>query len=594
MCGIGGILYATAGREALSRKMKRLADKQKHRGPDGCSEKIMDRHALCHQRLSLLDIKRGAQPFTDSTGRYVIVYNGEVYNYRELRLQLQHQYSFTTDCDTEVVLAAWIIMGPACLQQFNGMFAFLIWDTVTETGFAARDAMGVKPFVYTRQKNTFLFASEVKALLAVLDTQPGINEYALAEYVVAPYLSGDAQAIHRNISFLQPGEFLQISSETVTAHTWYCFAWQPNQLDEHTLAERVAEAMEQSVAMSMRADVSVGLFFSGGLDSSLIAAIAAEHAEYKPEAYTITFPQHETIHFDAATIVNANDLPYAESLAALLELPLHKVVAAHPSLEESIRLLAHSNDRIPAWEQEFAQHFLAHAASQHVKAVLVGDAADETHYGYFFLLKEAVNASPLGLLHLFGAGERVGLLHPRLQKQLQPLDYLDAAYRALVAEAGYDFGKGGEESILAMSTLVHRRWLQRLLHNGDIHTMHAGLEARVPFANRNVLDAASLVYPRHGFKNEMEKNVLRNAASWWLGGHFCKRKKSALPRDPRLGKGYQQLLQQQLACNGDFIDTWLNRPALEALSRVETITEQDRMMLFNMVSLICWAEVYAA
>ena len=593
MCGIGGILYSRDRPELLQQKITRLGDSQQHRGPDGRSDKIWNRHGLCHQRLALLDAGGGTQPFSDATGRYTIVYNGEVYNYAVLKTVLQPYYTFSTACDTEVVLAAYIIWGEDCLAQFNGMFSFLIWDEQTNTAFAARDAVGVKPFVYYQEQETFSFASEVKALLSICNTHPALNVYAVAEYIIAPYLSGDGIPIHQSFQYLQPGHLLRINENEVTTHRWYQFNWQQHQHTHAQLATATAAAMEQSVRESIQADTPVGIFLSGGLDSSFIAAIAAKHRQQAMPAYTICFEQHQEIHFDPKTIVNSNDLPYAEQLAAILGLPLERVEAKHANLAASLQLLATINDRVPVWEQEFSQHFLSRAAANQVKAVLVGDAADETNYGYFFLLQENVNRSPMGLLHLFGAGQRLQLLAPRLQQQLEPLAYFEEQYRRLASAAGYDFNTGGEESILAMSTLVHQRWLTRLLHNGDIHTMHFGLEARVPFANRNMLDVVSQVYPDQGFENGMEKQVIRQAASRWLPPDFYTRKKSALPRDPRLGKHYQQLLYSLLEEKNEFIDTWLNRHALEALCMQPVVHENDRMQLFNMIAFIYWAKLYA-
>lgn len=593
MCGIGGILFSADAPALLQQKIKTLGDKQQHRGPDGRSEWLSGPHALCHQRLALLDAAGGTQPFTDTSGRYIIVYNGELYNHTELRKQLEKYYSFTTRCDTEVVLAAYIIWGEKCLDYFNGMFAFLIWDTETETAFAARDQAGIKPFVYYHQKQTFLFASEQKALLAIINNRRALNEYALAEYVIAPYLSGDHLNIFQDITYLQPGTFLRITRKQVTTHTWYRFQWQHQQLAETDLTELVAAALQQSVAQCLRADVPVGIFLSGGLDSSMLAAIAA-HNGAKPQAYTITFSNHQQIIFDPATIVNSDDLPWATRLAQQLQLPFHPVQAQHQSLEKSLQKLAAINCRIPVWEQEFSQHFLSCAAAPHNKAVLVGDAADETNYGYFFLLNNAVNHSPLGLLQLFGADKRVQLLAPHLQKSLQPVTWLDTHYRKLATEEGLRFAQNEQENMLAMSAVVRSRWLQRLLHNGDIHTMHYGLEARVPFANRNVLDAVSHIMPGDGFKNGQEKYMIRQAATRWLPHDFSWRKKSALPRDPRLGKAYQPILQHLILQQHHFINTWLNKPALEALCNQPTITENDRMMLFNMISLLNWAKEYAA
>lgn len=593
MCGIGGILFSADAPAVMQQKIKQLGDKQQHRGPDGRSEWLHGQHALCHQRLALLDAEGGTQPFTDNSRRYVIVYNGELYNHTTLRKQLQSHYHFTTRCDTEVILAAYIVWGEKCLDQFNGMFAFLIWDTQTESAFAARDQAGIKPFVYCRQPQGFLFASEQKALLAIMNSRPALNEFALAEYIIAPYLSGDHLNIFQSITYLQPGTFLRISREKITTHTWYRFQWQQSQATEPELTEQVARALQQSTAQSLQADVPVGVFLSGGLDSSLLAAIAA-HTCARPDAYTITFPKHPQISFDTATIVNSDDLPWATRLAAQLQLPFHTVQAKHTSLAQSLRQLAQINCRIPVWEQEFSQHFLSRAAAVNNKAVLVGDAADETNYGYFFLLSNAVNHSPAGLMQLFGAERRTQLLAPQLQQSLQPLTWLNTHYTQLVQAQGLQFGISEQENILAMSTVVRSRWLQRLLHNGDIHTMHYGLEARVPFANRNVLDAVSNIMPHRGFKNGQEKYMIRQAAERWLPQDFAHRKKSALPRDPRLGYAYQPILQSLIQQNSDFVNTWLNNPSLLALCTQQTITENDRMMLFNMISLLNWAQEYAA
>ena len=590
MCGIGGILYSTEGRDSLHKKISLIQARQQHRGPDEQRSLVFDRHAFCHQRLSIIDAPGGQQPFYDASGRYLIVYNGELYNYLELKKALSENYPFQTNSDTEVILAAYLVWGEACLQRFNGMFAFLIWDTKLETAFAARDPLGVKPFVYTYQRSTFIFASEVKALIPVIESSPDIDLYMLAEYLIAPSLSGGGdKSILKNICYLEPGTYLQITPQGIHTEKYYRFNWHQSALNENALVHSMTAALEQSVLLSLRSDVPIGIFLSGGLDSSLIAAIAAKQATPPSAAFSIAFTNHKDLHFDPSTIVNSDDLPYAFELAQQLGLPLQPITAHHPSLFDSLNQLSIINDRIPAWEQEISQHFLSREASKHVKTVLVGDAADETNYGYFFLLNEEITNSPLGLITQFGGAQRIDLLAPHLQKQLKPLDYLENHYRNIANQSGFDFKKGGVESILAMSTLVHRRWLERLLHNGDIHTMRFGLEARVPFSNRNVLDIACQVYPNHGFKGGVEKSILRKAAARWLPPHFCTRKKSALPRDPRHGNAYQEILRKLLAEKNNFVDAYLNRKTLTTLCDLKVINENDRMSLFNVISIILWA-----
>lgn len=594
MCGIGGILFSRDAANVLTGKINRLNAAQLHRGPDGNAVQQWPRHALCHQRLALLDQARGAQPLSDPAGRYFLVYNGELYNYPELKQQLQPHYTFITQTDTEVVLAAWLHWGAGCLNRFNGMFAFFIWDNLLQTGFGARDITGVKPLVYTWQSSCFVFASEVKAILQVLDTQPAIEETALAELVVAPSLSGAGrQSLFAGVYYLQPGEYILVNEQGCTTHSYAAFNWQHSDYTAAQLTAEITHAMDTSVQLSLRADVPVGVFFSGGLDSSLIAAIAARHATQKPGAFTIAFENHEGIYFDPATIVNTDDWPHAKWLAGELGLPFHTVLSPQTNLQHTVQQLAIINDRVPVWEQELAQHFLSKAAAVPYKAVLVGDAADETHYGYFFLLNKAVNYAPLGLINRFGGEKRTTLLSPKLQNKLQPLQMLDAQYRSVAAADGYYFGKSKEENILAMSSLVNKRWLGRLLHNGDIHTMHFGLEARVPFANRNVLDVAAKVPPQLGFADGVEKNILRRGALHFLPERIALRKKSSLPRDPRTGYLYQQWLPALMEENSDFTGTYLHQPALENLCRQTTLTENDRMMLFNIICLLHWSKQYA-
>lgn len=593
MCGIGGILYSKDSINTLNRKLAQINTLQKHRGPDEQFSLIMGPHGLCHQRLAMVDIARGQQPMKDASGRYVIVFNGEIYNYPDLKKKLD--YPFTTDSDSEVILAAFIIWGEACLNHFDGMFAFLIWDTLTETAFAARDPLGVKPFVYTHQSGSFLFASEVKTVIAILNAKVEIDACMLAEYLIAPYFSGGGEkSILKDLHYLPPGTCMSINSDGISQRRYYCFEGNHTPVSEKKLSSFLESALEDSVLGTLKHDSEIGIFLSGGLDSSLLGAIAVQHTKKTPLAFSIAFPNHSAINFDPSTIVNSDDLPYALELVKLLQLPFHRVEAHDASpISQNLQTMARINDRIPAWEQEMTQHFLAQTASRFVKTVLVGDAADETHYGYFFLLNEKITSSPLNLLLHFGGSQRANLLAPHLQKELQPLHYLDAKYREMAKNSGHDFGKNHYENISAMSTLIRQKWLERLLHNGDIHTMQFGLEARVPFANRSLLLTASKISPQQGFKHGIEKFMLRQVASKWLPPHFCHRKKSALPRDPRLGTAYQRILRDLLKEKNDFVDAFLNRPSLVAITESKEMSENNRMILFNLICLIYWSKLYA-
>lgn len=217
MCGISGYVGTTTGKENLSQMVSR----QHHRGPDA-SGFYEDNGfaALGHNRLSIIDLSAEAnQPLTDVSGRYVIVYNGEVYNYKEIRDSLKEHYNFRTQSDTEVVLAAYIHFGPDCLQRFNGMFAFAIWDTHTKSLFAARDRFGVKPFYYTQTKDGFCFASEIKALKEVADTE--LNPTVFANYFAFGSYGVPDETFYSGIHQLPGGHSLERNALDIKINRWY-------------------------------------------------------------------------------------------------------------------------------------------------------------------------------------------------------------------------------------------------------------------------------------------------------------------------------------------------------------------------------------
>lgn len=593
MCGIGGIIFSKDREEMLKKQVQKIEHAQWHRGPDEQNIWVSGHVALCHQRLSIIDLQHGHQPMQDPTGRYILNYNGELYNYKALRQELSKSYHFAAHSDTEVVLAAYMVWGKKCLERFIGMFAFLIWDTETQTAFAARDVLGVKPFVYAHESNTFLFASEVKALIPVLPTAPKVDVYALAETILCPPLSGSVNTPFEEIRILPPGCYLEISKEELQITEYHNWNIIPNGISESTSVERFKEEFSKSVAYALQADVDVGCFLSGGLDSSYIAAQAQEISNARLKTFGILFSNHNHIEFSEKTIVGSNDKPFTDFMASAYQLEHHWAMASQSNILDSLEELSQTNDRICAWEQEVAQDFLSAKAAQQVKTILVGDAADETNYGYFFLLNPKVSGSPLGIAQLFGAEERGRLLNPALHKQHGFMEYLQSKYTHIAQKAGFNFGKNPEEDLLATSALVYKLWLGRLLHNGDIHTMRHGLEARVPFANQNVLEIAQQIPPHLGFKNTVEKHIVRSAAHGTLHDSIRLRKKSALPRDPRLGTEFQKILQALLKEENPFIDIFLNRKELFRLAKQNApVSENQRMILFNIITLIYWSKHY--
>lgn len=592
MCGLAAILRPREPAEAAARLGRMLAALAP-RGPDGQGAHLEPLAALGHRRLAVLDAAGGAQPMKDPSGRYVLIYNGEIYNHLALRRELAHP--FRTRSDGETLLAALIAWGPAALDRLDGMFAFVLWDRAERRALLGRDALGVKPLVYRFAQGELAVASELKALLAD-GGRPRLRRDAVVEHLLAPGLSGVREPLCEGVAYLPAGALATFDAARgeLRQERWFRYelprdpgAFLPP--DDHTIAA-LRGALEDAARGALLADAPVGVFLSGGLDSTALAALATR-AQGRTRALSIAFDDQARYDYGRSRIVVSDDTPFALEAARALPLDHSFVPAPRGELLEDLAAVARSDDRLLAWEQELAQHRLARgAAAAGLKAVLVGDAADETHYGYFFCLSEAVTAGPGGLLSLFGPEVRLPYLRRELREE-RPLERLAAAYGALCAEAGHDFSTplAGR---LATTYLVVTLWLGRLLHNGDVHSMASSLEARVPFAARPLLELARRVHPDFAFRQGREKHALREAARPFVPESIYQRRKSALPKDQLLGPAYQAALPPLLDEQGAALNEWLDVAALRALCAQPTLGEDERALLFNVLGLCHWHRAY--
>ena len=295
MCGIAGIVGLKDIEEA-GRKINLMTESLKHRGPDATGVFVSDGIALGHLRLSIIDLSEAAnQPFFDVSKRYSITFNGEIYNYREVK-KLFPDYPFRTDSDTEVILAAFERFGPECLSLLNGMFAFAIWDSLQQKLFVARDRLGVKPFYYAQTEDeTFVFASEIRALLNSRIIPRKLNKYGVYDYLM--YQSVYApETIVENIYQLPAGEFGIFSNGNFIKKPFWQIEKSPLETiedDEQTVRKNVKELLLNSVEQRMISDVRLGAFLSGGIDSSAIVALMSEVSERPVDTFSVTFGEKE-------------------------------------------------------------------------------------------------------------------------------------------------------------------------------------------------------------------------------------------------------------------------------------------------------------
>ena len=305
MCGITGILNIHS-QTAIGKPIKNMTDALAHRGPDSDGFYIEEsRVALGHRRLSIIDLSTSAnQPFFDDSDRYVLIFNGEIYNYLEVK-PLLPEYSFKTTSDTEVILAAYIKWGKDCLQYLNGMFAFAIWDKIEQTLFVARDRLGVKPFYYYHDTEHFVFASEIRSLLASGFVPRQLDKFALHDYlmfqsVYAPY------TILKNVFQLMPGEYAFVSAKGIQKDYYWKIETPPQYSDVHdrkTVEHTVRDLLSASVERRMISDVPLGGFLSGGIDSSAVVALMAQSSDRPIDTFTVTFGEKKFDESNYAQII---------------------------------------------------------------------------------------------------------------------------------------------------------------------------------------------------------------------------------------------------------------------------------------------------
>ncbi|MCF8261504.1 MAG: asparagine synthase (glutamine-hydrolyzing) [Melioribacteraceae bacterium] len=295
MCGINGI-FSNHPESDKREILKRMNDRLAHRGPDDAGIFVQNQIGLGHRRLSIIDTsKAGHQPMVSENGRYTITYNGEIYNFKNLRNELA-DYNFITNCDTEVILAAFKIWGENCLSRFNGMFAFAIWDNVTNSLFIARDRLGIKPFYYYYENGMFVFSSEIRSLLASDCVPKKLSHSCLPEYLQYQTIHSP-NTIIENIRMLEAGSYMTLASGELEIHKY----WEPiNYVDSSKFSAtyddcklEVRNKLYESVERRMVADVPFGAFLSGGIDSSIVVALMSKISQNKVKTFSINFEYEE-------------------------------------------------------------------------------------------------------------------------------------------------------------------------------------------------------------------------------------------------------------------------------------------------------------
>lgn len=401
MCGIAGIARrAPTGVSAES--LGRMAHAIRHRGPDGYGFYVGPRVGFAHVRLSIVDLAGGAQPLTNEDGQVVITYNGEVYNWRELRRELEAAgHVFRTHCDTEVLVHAYEQWGPRMLHRLNGQFAFAIHDRNTDTVFLARDRFGVRPLFFAQRQGNLYFGSEIKALLASSEVDATPDPYGLDE-IYTFWAARGSRTAFLGIGQLEPGTYALWKDGALFHHRYYELDYPEAKMEPKDAVEQLDELMRSGVDMRMRADVPVGGYLSGGLDSSITCALAAKASPYDLRSFSITFedPQYDESAFQH---VVARQVGSRHSVTSIGQ---GSIAEAFPEVVWHTETPLLRTAPVPMY------HLAKLTKQSGIKVVLTGEGADELFLGYDLFKEVAVRR--------FCLRRPTSTMRPRLFDRLYP------------------------------------------------------------------------------------------------------------------------------------------------------------------------------
>ncbi|HKV38929.1 MAG TPA: asparagine synthase (glutamine-hydrolyzing), partial [Blastocatellia bacterium] len=344
-----------------------------HRGPDDAGYYLAGNIGLAMRRLSIIDLRTGQQPVTNEDRTIWLVFNGEIYNHEELRPRLEalgHHYRSRSD--TETIVHLYEEYGRDCVLHLRGMFAFALWDTRTRRFFAARDRLGIKPFYYRHSPQSFLFGSEIKAILAYPGVRAELNRGVLPEYLALGYLAGD-ETFFSGISKLMPGHTLELDEAgTLKIEPyWDVPAAAAEVHSESYCAKTYRDLLEGAVSSHLMSDVPLGVFLSGGLDSSAVAALMAKARRDAIQTFSVGYD--ETPY---------SELPYARAVAEHIGSEHHEIRVTCRNFFDALPMLVWHEDEPIVWTSSVALYFVARLARQRVKVVLTGEGSDETLAGY--------------------------------------------------------------------------------------------------------------------------------------------------------------------------------------------------------------------
>jgi asparagine synthase (glutamine-hydrolysing) len=536
MCGIVGWIDWDQDLRHQQSLIREMTNTLTNRGPDTFGSWNSRYAAFGHRRLIVVDPEGGWQPMIRQFGdrTYVMVYNGELYNTEDLRKELLARgHTFRSHSDTEVLLHSYVEWGKSCVERLNGIFAFAIWDEKEQTLFLARDRLGVKPLFYTQRGSAFLFASEIKALLAHPSVQPEVDAEGLAEILALGPARTPGHGVFRGIAELKPGYCCFHDRNGTRLYQYWELKSEPHTDDFETTVEKVRDLLQDAIVRQLVSDVPVCTLLSGGLDSSTITAFAHQaflRSGREPlHSYSVDYVDND-IHFRTNQFQPDPDAPWVKRVSEYLGTIHHSIKIDTPELVDSLKTAVFARDLPGMTDVDSSLLLFCQEIKKEATVALSGECADEVFGGYPWFHREemlSANTFPWSrFLH-----ERVRFFSPELKEHIHPEEYVAERYHQALAEVPRLKGEDGNEARMReMFYLNLTRWMPTLLDRKDRMSMAVGLEIRVPFCDHRLVEYMWNVPWEFKSCDNQAKGILRRALKGILPDDVLTRKKSPYPK----------------------------------------------------------------
>lgn len=596
----------------------KMVEQMAHRGPDDRTAVVMGRVGLGMSRLAIIDPSGSRQPITNETGDIQFIFNGEIYNYRELREELRALgHTFATNGDGEAVVHGYEEWGEAVLGKLNGMFALALWDARAGTLLLARDRIGIKPLYYVKTRGMILFASEIKALLASGLIAPEVNREMLDTYLTFRYVPAP-RTFFKEIKKLQPGEYLILSGREASARSFYSLRFLPkHDLSEEEIRSELRQRIDASIAFRLRSDAPLGVFLSGGLDSGYILATVREHVSGELNSYTVGFDRGGRYNEIGASRVMSRRYG---TIPNELEMNYRSYIEALPRAVHFMEEPMADPSSVPMME-------LSRMARQRVRVILSGEGGDELFSGYPRYQGESLAATPRLPVALVARAARVlaPMVSRSLRRGLDGLAVRDGASRHLLWETIISpairaelLGSASGSPLASAATPLGmienavrdcdstderdrltevdiRLWLvEDLLLKKDKMGMSASIEARVPYLDHGLVDFACRLHPRMKVRRLTGKYIFKQLLKESLPPEILNRPKIgfAVPLAEWFRQELQWTVTHILHDDNRFLKEYLSRDAIRLLLHRHFAGQDLSLELFSLLVLELWGRMF--